>query len=308
MVVAVLAVRVGPGTLADMLGRIGWSFLAVSLVYTAHVGVRAVALWRSIVEHPLRFTEVLRVRFAGETVEVLTSTGPFLAEPSKAWLLARRGLPIASAYAGVATEYLLYTTVSAVLAVVAISQLIAHGLGGRSHGTVLAVFITVLFLGVVAFASLTGIGAIVPMVRASGAIIGRTRVARVIAVVEPVERELVSFLHGQPRRMLEVLSLELAAHALLLSEVWIVVRALRLPFVGTDLLIIEGGSKVIASAFFFIPGQVGAFETVYVALFGAIGLPAAAGLTLALVRRARALLVAAVSLAVLTCVSEPDVR
>lgn len=60
-----------------------------------------------------------------------------------------------------------------------------------------------------------------------------------------------------------------------------------------DPLILEGGAKFIGTAFAFVPGQVGASEGVCALLAGAIGLPAAAGLTLALVRRVRGLLVAA---------------
>jgi hypothetical protein len=65
-------------------------------------------------------------------------------------------------------------------------------------------------------------------------------------------------------------------------------------------LILEGGAKFIATAFAFIPGQMGASEGIYALLAGAIGLPTAAGLTLALVRRIRGLLVASVGVLVLT--------
>ena len=58
----------------------------------------------------------------------LTFTGPFLAEPAKGWLLKRRGLATADAFAAVATEYLVYTVVSSSLAIIAVSLLLANGL------------------------------------------------------------------------------------------------------------------------------------------------------------------------------------
>lgn len=301
--VAALVARLGTRQLGHMLGQLRWSFLEVSLIYSAHQGVRALALWRCIVGPPVRFGDVLRVRLSGETIEVLTLTGPFLAEPSKAWLLTRRGLSISAAFAAVATEYLLYTAVSAGLVVLAISLLMAQG--GRSHETVVAVVISLAFIGAIAFAALTGVGVIVPLVRASGTFIGRARATRLTELIRPVEQQLVSFLHEHQPRLVEVFTWEIVGHALLLSEVWIVLRALNLQFVAADPLIIEGGSKMIASAFFFIPSQVGAFEAVYVALFGAVGLPAVTGLTLALVRRARGLVVAGLSLALLAWFGEP---
>ena len=56
------------------------------------------------------------------------------------------------------------------------------------------------------------------------------------------------------------------------------------------------GVKFVDIAFSFVPGQVGVSEGVFAMLFGAVGLPGAAGLTLALVRRTRAILVAAVGM------------
>ena len=66
----------------------------------------------------------------------------------------------------------------------------------------------------------------------------------------------------------------------------------------------EGGVKFVPIAFAFIPGQFGALEGVHALLAAAIGLPAAVGLTLALVRRMRGLLVAAVGVVVLAFSSD----
>ena len=90
----------------------------------------------------------------------------------------------------------------------------------------------------------------------------------------------------------------------MILEIWIVVAALGFRLPWRDPLIIEGGVKFIAVAFSFIPGQFGASEGVYALLFGAIGLPTAAGLTLALVRRVRGVLVAAAGVITLAFVGD----
>jgi uncharacterized membrane protein YbhN (UPF0104 family) len=110
---------------------------------------------------------------------------------------------------------------------------------------------------------------------------------------------LVGFMHNRPTRLAEVLTIEAGAHALLALEIWVVVRTLGSHLTPADPFIVEGSVKFISIAFFFIPGQLGASEGVYALLFGAIGLPAATGLTMALVRRIRALIVAGAALAVL---------
>src|SRR5437868_4518091 len=109
--------KTGPRVVVAMLLRIGWSFPVVGGLYAMHVGIRAVALWRTMIDGVVRFTEVLRVRLAGEAMEVFT--GPFLAEPAKGWLLAGRGVTTTAAFAAVITEYLIYTVVSACLGILA---------------------------------------------------------------------------------------------------------------------------------------------------------------------------------------------
>src|SRR5205814_7426212 len=111
------------------------------------------------------YSDVLRITLAGEAVEWLTLTGPFLAEPAKGWLLGRRGIRTASAFAAVITEYLLYSGVSSVVGVFALSLLLSRDLLPAPLRPVAALItiVMVAFLAAIAFASLTGIGLIVPI-------------------------------------------------------------------------------------------------------------------------------------------------
>ena len=70
--------------------------------------------------------------------------------------------------------------------------------------------------------------------------------------------------------------------------------------------ITDDAIKLIAAVFFFVPGQLGAAEGVYVLLADALRFGPAAGLTLALIRRVRALLIATVGLAALTASPKPS--
>jgi uncharacterized membrane protein YbhN (UPF0104 family) len=66
----------------------------------------------------------------------------------------------------------------------------------------------------------------------------------------------------------------------------------------TTAFIVEGTVKCIGAIFFFVPGQLGVSEGIYAVLLPAVGLPAAAGVTMALVRRARALVVGTIGFVV----------
>jgi hypothetical protein len=59
---------------------------------------------------------------------------------------------------------------------------------------------------------------------------------------------------------------------------------------------VEGGVKFINSVFVFIPGQFGAAEGTNALIVRALGYPAALGVTLSLVRRVRAYVVAGIGL------------
>jgi hypothetical protein len=288
-----------------MLVRVGWGGPVIVGLYAAHVGCRAAALWRSVIGGRVRYVDVLRIRLSGEAVEMLTFTGPFLAEPTKGWLLKQRGLSTASAFAAAATEYLLYSVLSSCLAVTGLSLLLVRGTlpPAVRPAAVLVMAIAIAFLGAVTVAATTGVGLIVPMLRASRLFVGARRAQRAAEAFRGIEEVLVTFLHAHPKRVAEVLAIDAVAHAMLMGEIWILLARLGFERSVSSLLIVEGGVKFIGVAFAFVPGQVGASEVAYQVLAGAIGLPAAAGLTLALVRRMRSLLAAAAGVAALAVVS-----
>jgi hypothetical protein len=299
VVFAALIAYVGVRKIAGMLAEVGWGFALVPLLYTAHVTLRAVALWRSLPTPTLSFLDVWRVRLSGEAVEMLTLTGPFLSQPAQGWLLNKRGIGGAEAYGAVAIEYLLYTLTSAWLAIASLTALLVRGVlpvALRAAALGLIAVMVAFTVGVAA-AAISGVGLIVPLVRRAGPLTGRRRAEGWAARIDPAERVLVGFMHEHPGRLAAVLGVEAAGQLLLASEIWVVLRALALPARPFDPLLIEGAVKFIGTVFFFVPGQLGASESVYTWLFAALGLTAAAGLTMALVRRIRGLIVGGLGLA-----------
>ena len=296
----VLVRQIGPAVVLHLLIRIGWRFLLIAAIYAVQVGVRAAALWRVMSESAVPYRDVLRIRLAAEAVETLTFTGPFLAEPAKGWLLVRRGTPASAAFAAVITEYLLYTVISSGVAIAALSVLLTrHALpNGLRPAAVLILVAAMAFIGAFMFAAFTGIGLIVPILRASHAVIGQ-RAARLADEFQRIEDGIIAFLHDRSRRLLEVLAIEAGAQALLVIEVWMLIAALGFSSSYGQSLVIEGGVKFVGIAFAFIPGQFGASEGAYALVARVVGLTAAVGVSVALARRLRSLLVAIVGITVL---------
>jgi hypothetical protein len=230
---------------------------------------------------------------------MLTLTGPFVAEPAKAWLLHRRGLDGPQALGAVAAEYLLYDLAAGWMAAGGLSILLLRGalpdaLRVPAEGMLAGV--AVLTIGCLAAAVTgTGIAAVAAGVvtRLAGP---EHAIAVFLARVAEAERMLVSVLHDDSRRLAAVLAVELAGHGLLALEIVIMLGALALPGGLRTALILEGAVKCIGTLFFFVPGQIGVSEGIYALLLPLVGLPAAAGVTIALLRRARALIIGAAGL------------
>ena len=296
LIALVLIVRhIGTDTILAMLRQVGWTFALVTTLYAAHTALRGVTLWQTLPPGSIRLGRVIRIRFGAEGVEMLTLTGPFMAEPAKAWLLHRHGLHGPEAIGAVVAEYLLYNLTAAWMTAGSLALLLVRGVlphPFRVPADVLLVCIALL-TAACALAAVTGKGLVAPAVDAILNRVAPRRAALVGAGVRRAEAPLVSLLHDHPRRLAAVLGVELTGHALLALEVLVVLDALGFHAGLVTAFIIEGAIKSIAGLFFFVPGQIGVAEGVYAMLLPLLGLPAAAGVTISLIRRARALVVGA---------------
>jgi hypothetical protein len=92
-------------------------------------------------------------------------------------------------------------------------------------------------------------------------------------------------------------------------EVFWLLRALQLDTPLSYPIVIEAATKIGGVAALLVPMQVGTAEGTYALVFNVLGLPAAAGVALALARRGRTLVIAGVGLAALSRLSrEPRIR
>jgi hypothetical protein len=258
--------HVGLTIIFSLIRQVGPAFGLIVLLYGIHVAFRALSLHRTLAGTVVPFTDVLRVRLAAEAIEMLTFTGPVFAEPAKGFLLTRRGLQTSTAYGAVATEYLLYTFVSACLAVASLSILIARQqlVGGLRGGAIAIIVGMSLYILGCAFAAVTGVGLLGPAIRAVTRLVGETRSHRFAAAVAPVESFIVTFLHARPARVTQVVAIEFGVHLLLSCEVWVMLSVLGVARSFGLALLAEGAVKFIGSVFAFVPGQLGAAEASYV--------------------------------------------
>jgi len=295
--------RLGPADILDALGRTGWYFVLVLLLGGAHHATRALAMQACVVRiDVLRYRDALAIRLSGEAIQSLTFTGPVLAEPTKAWLLETHGLTLKEGFAATITEYLIYMLVTAAMSIAGLVYLIAHF---EPPATIRAVGIGIVSLcGTFLIASAIAIarrfyliGTIIAGLARVGVL--RGRLTPDMTWINRMEDLLLVILRDSPDRFVMIAALEIAAQALLVFELFWLLRALDVMASGLSVFAIEASLKFFEFAFLFVPLQLGVSEGAYALIFGVMGLPLAAGFALAFLRRARSLIIASVGLAAL---------
>jgi uncharacterized membrane protein YbhN (UPF0104 family) len=294
--------RVGLGAIGEMARRLGWwSSAALVAIYALHQALRAGALYCCVVRPgSVRYTDALAVRLSGEGAQILTAGGAAVGEPFKAWLFTRRGLTGQEGLAATLTDFLVYKFVSAIVMLAGLVYLAGRvELPGLLAAAVRVFAIgAAVFLAVSATAILRRTYLIGGVVAATARVPGVARRIRYApAWVRGMEDLIFGVLRDRPARFAGVLALSAAAHVLLVLELWLMLHSMDLARPLFHAWLVDASTKPLGGLFFFVPGQVGAIEAALAGLFTALGLPAAAGVLVALVRRARSLLVAAVGLA-----------
>jgi lysylphosphatidylglycerol synthase-like protein len=299
----VLLWRLGPAEILETLAQIGWYFVPILLLGGAHQATRALALKACIRQRgALRYRDAVAIRLSGEAVQTLTLTGPVLAEPTKAWLLERRGLSFRQGFAATLTEYIIYSFVSAVMAIVGLVTLVIRFTPSATITTIAIAIVAMcsVFLAAAAIAITRRfylIGTLVATLIRVGVLRGRFKPD--IDAVHGIEDLLLAVLHDAPIRLVAVAALEIVAQALLVFELFWLLRAIHIALPALSVFLIEAWAKFFDFVFLLVPLQVGVLEGTYASIFSVLGLPLTGGFVLAFVRRARSLAIAGVGLAML---------
>ena len=295
-IVVLLVVELDINQVLGLVARTGWGLGLILLVYGGCQATRAGALWLC---QPLAdrvpYRQVLGIRVAAEAVRLLTFTGPVLAEPSKVWLLGRRGLQTQAGIAAIVAELVAHSLIATTLSIPALTYLVTRFEVSPAVRTAVVVLICVMAAYVVV--AVVAIWRRVYLIGAGARLLRRAGLLGFVrdpGDVRRMEDMLLGVFHERPARLGLMLSFQVAANLLLVLEILVALQAMGFAAPPHYPLVIEGTLKLVSIVFFFIPAQVGVSEGVYALVFDTLGLPAAAGVSLAFIRRLRTLTVAAV--------------
>ncbi|OFW50457.1 MAG: hypothetical protein A3G77_11990 [Acidobacteria bacterium RIFCSPLOWO2_12_FULL_68_19] len=309
-VLAILSWRLGPADIAMLVGRVGWFFVPALALYAGHQALRALALHACVLRRGLLgYGDALAIRLSGEAIQSLPFTGPVLAEPTRAWLLTRRGLTLQEGFAAALTEYLISAFVTAALSVAGLLYIVGRyalpPIVASITGVVVGLFALFLVASGVAIARrFYLIGTFIGGMAGMGLLRGRLRPD--LGWINRMEDLLLAILRDRPGRFAAVALVELAAQVPLVLELFVLLHALDLGAQPAAALLIEASAKAIGIVFMVVPQQMGVAEGSYALIFDVLLLPAASGFAVALLRRIRALLVTGAGLAMLARLTKSE--
>jgi len=230
--------------------------------------------------------ELMLIRLASQGMGYLTVLGPIASEPMKISLLRKRG---SSPVAATLVDTGVYWFTSALVGIagcLAAAVLWAHNL--KSITT--AVMLALIFAGglfIIARPNLL----LTRLADSLGA-----RCPGWLRKAGQVEIAVREFARQDRPAIRQMFLLDLVCQALMAAEIATVFWFLRLPLNAGVILGLEAATRVVKMASGWMPARIGADESGAAGAFLSFGLPAAAGIALALARRTRDLLACLVGL------------
>jgi putative ABC transport system permease protein len=303
--------RVGVQPLFDALLRIGFGFFIVlGLSGLRHV-LRTISMRAAVPREHRRITfrHAFAARLGGEAISFLTFTGPLLGEATKVALLRKR-VPLTYGVPALVVDNLIYN-LSVVFFVLsgAVVMLLRYPLPPG------------VYLVLMVIAAVAASGILIAAIAAKRRVmlltwlidrLGELRLSPKVILkkrhhIYHLESKVYDFYKHHPGAFFLMIACNLVAHAASVLEVLLALKMLGFQPQVAQAYIIESLTKVINFVFAFVPGTIGVYEGgTEVILQKGLGFTPAAGLALALVRKAAIVVWTSIGLLVLTWRTLPN--
>src|SRR2546421_10452048 len=290
VLVYLIRVLVGVEPIVAALSRVGFGFFIVVAANGARHVLRTIAMRLSVTPEHRRFTflQAFAARLGGESMSFLTFAGPLLGEATKVALLRKR-VPLVHGVPALVVDNLLYN-LSVVIVIFggACLMLFSYPVPPVAR-EMLILIASAAFLGLIAAAMATRrrVTLLTNIIDSLGRRGFRPRFLRTRRHhIYRVELTVYGFYKRRRAAFFSMIGLDLTSHATSVLEVYVTLKMLGfVPHVG-GAYIIESLTKVINFVFAFVPATIGVYEGGTEIILKSLGFAAAAGVTLAIVRKA----------------------
>ncbi|HEY9284156.1 MAG TPA: lysylphosphatidylglycerol synthase domain-containing protein, partial [Pyrinomonadaceae bacterium] len=287
--------KAGPDKIWEQIAALGFGFLAVLLVSAARPALRTLAWTRCFdSEHTLRFRDAIRAYLIGDALGNVMPLGIVVSEPAKAALVRDR-VPLTAAVSALAVENLFYMLSVALFIFAGTAAMLASfplpkhlRIAAFSTLGVVLVVLTVAFVAVRRkWRPLSRL-----LAWAGGSNWGRRVVGGRTAKIGAIEERVYGFYERHGARFLPILALEACFHLAGVAEVFVTLYFMldTVPppaQLALSAFVLESVNRVINVVFKFVPMRVGVDEAGTGMFTNVLRLGTTAGVTLAIVRKAR---------------------
>ena len=261
-------------------------------------------------KHKVPLGRMFGLRLGSEAVGQLGFVGQMFGENLRVSLLGP-ALPLATGIASVTLDRAFFILSGGLVSVTGLIVLLIVFPMSRSL-SLYAALLTTAFVALI-FAAIVALRRRWPICSGPAQVVGRIRyfqgwIERERSLIQEIEDKLLDFYHQTPGAFWASLALNLATHGAAILEVYLTLRLMGARISPVTPLAVEALTKLVNVAGAFNPGNVGTYEGGNMLIAKMFGLTAAAGLTLGLARRVRAIFWAAIGGLCLVTLSKPKTR
>ena len=282
-----------PDQIAAALAQVGWGFLAILAVSFVRFGLRSLA-WTTLMGGHLSLKGAIGATIAGDAIGNLTPLSLLVSEPAKA-LYLRDEAPAARSLAALAAENFFYSLSVAMFIILGtIAMLEAFAVppelrlaGLVSLGLMAAVLAGAFWLAWREPALISATLARMPFPILRG----------LAARVRRFETATYAFARQSPGRLGGVLACETAFHVLSFAESYYTIWLITGRSAPLAAFVLDTFNRIVNVVFRAMPLRIGVDESSTAIVAPAVGFTSAVGVAIALVRKGRMLVWAAVGIA-----------
>lgn len=278
----------------DAFGRVGWWFGAILALTLVRFGVRATA-WLALANARVPLVSATAATIAGDALGNVLPVGLVASEPAKAVYLRRFASPD-TLLASLAAENFFYSVSVALYVILATSAMLV-GYPNLDRDVYLAGQIALAGMGAVLVAALWLVWWQPAAASAAAARVPIAKVRTLVERIRQLETNAYAAVSAGGWRLGLVVVCETAFHVLSLIECWLTFWLLTGVTSIVPALVYDGFNRVVNIVAKPIPGRMFVEEGGTAALARALGYDPASGFLLAVIRKIRMLVFAAIGLA-----------
>jgi hypothetical protein len=285
--------RVGVANIRLGLAQVGWGFAAILAISLVRFVLRSAA-WVALMDAWRSLGAAIGATLAGDAIGNLTPLSLIVSEPAKSIYLRDR-VPGARSFAALTAENFFYSVSVAIFIMLGSAAMLdAFALPPQLR----AAGIGSLVLMAAVLASALWIGWREPSLASAAIARIRLPAARALAGrVREFEASTYAFVRQRDRPLGTVIACETAFHLLSFGESYYTIWLITGRSAPLAALILDSVNRIVNVVFRAVPLRLGVDETGTAAVASAVGFSPALGVSLALVRKGRMLVWAAVGIA-----------